>query len=157
MLPHGLPHYSESVERLSLLNIRLSANPGFQNLYANEIWFKDAIAANLLNLLLALSQIPANNAGVALITAQIQAIINIALTNGTISVGKTLNQTQQSTITELTGNPQAWYQVQNQGYVLSVEIVQQTISNVVTYTAEYTLVYSKDDVVQSITGSNDLI
>ena len=135
----------------------LSANPGFQNLYANEIWFKDAIAANLLNLLLALSQIPANNAGVALITAQIQAIINIALTNGTISVGKTLNQTQQSTITELTGNPQAWYQVQNQGYVLSVEIVQQTISNVVTYTAEYTLVYSKDDVVQSITGSNDLI
>jgi len=107
--------------------------------------------------LLALSQIPANNAGVALITAQIQAIINIALTNGTISVGKTLNQTQQSTITELTGNPQAWYQVQNQGYVLSVEIVQQTISNVVTYTAEYALVYSKDDVVQSITGSNDLI
>lgn len=135
----------------------LASNPNFQNLYANEIWFKDAIAANLLNLLLALSEIPANNKGVALITAQIQNIINIALTNGTVSVGKTLNQTQQSTITQLTGNPQAWYQVQNQGYVLTVEIVQATVNGVVTYTGEYTLVYSKDDVVQSITGSNDLI
>lgn len=135
----------------------LAADPSFQNLYANEIWMKDAIAANLLNLLLALSQIPADTAGVGLIVAQIQSIINVALINGSISVGKALNITQKSKITELTGNPLAWYQVQNQGYVLTVTIEQETVNGVVDYYGAYVLVYSKDDVVQRITGSNDLI
>lgn len=135
----------------------LVTNPGFQNLYANEIWFKDALAAQLLNLLLALTQIPANNKGIALITAQLQSVITQALTNGTISVGKALNQTQITTINQLSGTTTAWQQVQNQGYWLNVVIQQQTVNGVVQYVAVYTLIYSKDDVVQSITGSNILI
>ncbi|MDE2100254.1 MAG: DUF3383 family protein [Patescibacteria group bacterium] len=135
----------------------LSANPGYMNLYANEIWFKDNLAAGLLNLLLALTQIPANLTGVGLITASLQSVINTALNNGTISVGKTLTSTQQLYIGQVTGNSTAWRQVQNTGYWLNVVIESSVVAGVTTYTAVYTLVYSKDDVVQSITGSNILI
>lgn len=135
----------------------LAANPGYQNLYANEIWFKDNLQAALLNLLLAQTQVPANSTGSALIAAQLQSVINVALSNGVISKGKTLNSTQILFINQVTASPTAWYQVQTQGYWFDVVIVQSVVSSVVTYTAEYTLVYSKDDVVQSITGSNILI
>jgi len=135
----------------------LAADPQFQNLYANEIWFKDNLAAALLNLLLALTQIPANLKGVALITAQLQSVINVALFNGTISVGKTLNSTQIAFIGEVTNSPTAWQQVQNNGYWVNVVIQSSIVDGVTVYTAVYTLVYSKDDVVQSITGSNILI
>lgn len=135
----------------------LPVNPQFFNLYANEIWFKDNLAAALLNLLLALSQIPANSKGIALIIAQLQNVINVALNNGTISVGKTLNETQILDIGQITASPTAWRQVQTNGYWLNVEIESSVVSSITVYTAVYTLVYSKDDVVQSITGSNVLI
>jgi hypothetical protein len=135
----------------------LSTNPQYQNLYANEIWFKDNLAAALLNLLVALSQIPANNTGRGLILAQLQSVINVALLNGTISIGKPLNSTQQLYITQVTGSSKAWQQVQTQGYWVNVDIQSSVVDSVTTYTAVYTLVYSKDDVVQSITGSNILI
>lgn len=135
----------------------LTANPGFQNLYANEIWFKDNLAAALLNLLLAFTQVPANAKGMALISAQMQSVINLALNNGTISVGKTLTETQILYIGQVTGSQSAWQQVQTQGYWFNVVIESSVVNSVVTYTAVYTLVYSKDDVVQSITGSNILI
>ena len=41
----------------------LPVDPSDQNVYANEIWFKDALGAALMNLLLSLSQVPANNTG----------------------------------------------------------------------------------------------
>jgi len=135
----------------------LPASPQYFNLYANEIWFKDNLAAALLNLQLALTQIPANSKGAALISAQMQSVINQALNNGVISVGKTLTETQILYIGEVTSSPTAWQQVQTNGYWFNVVIVQSVVNSVVTYTAEYTLVYSKDDTVQSITGSNILI
>lgn len=134
-----------------------SSAPQYQNLYANEIWFKDNLATALINLLLLLPQIPANPTGVAQITATIQSVINLALTNGTISVGKTLNSTQKLYISDVTGSNNAWQQVQNQGYWLNVVIESSIVDSQTIYTAVYTLVYSKDDVVQSITGSNILI
>lgn len=134
----------------------LAADPGFQNLYANEIWFKDNLTAFLLNLMLSLTQVPVNSSGAALIAAQMQSVINLALTNGVISKGKTLSETQILYIGQVTASSTAWYQVQTQGYWFDVVIVQSG-GNPVVYTAQYTLVYSKDDVVQSITGSNILI
>lgn len=135
----------------------LAASPQFQNLYSNEIWFKDAIAAALLNLFLALSQIPANNTGRSQILAILQSIINQALNNGTISVGKALNTTQQLFIAQITGSATAWQQVQNIGYWVNVVFVSSVVNGVTQYTAKYTLVYSKDDVILQIVGSDILI
>lgn len=132
-------------------------DPTDQNVYANEIWFKDALADALMNLLLALPQIPASNKGVALILSQLQSIINQALNNGTIEVGKTLTNTQQLYISQITGSTTAWQQVQNIGYWVGV-VIEPYVSNSVTqYKAVYTLVYSKDDVIRLITGSDVLI
>lgn len=121
--------------------------------YVNEIWLKDAASAALMNLLLSLSEIPANNQGVNLLLATLQGVINTALNNGTISVGKTLTTAQQMYITAATGDNLAWYQVQNSGYWVDVVITQN--GNV--YTATYTLIYSKNDVIRKVVGTHTLI
>lgn len=133
------------------------SSPSDQNTYVNEIWLKDNIGAVLLALQLNLNQLPANAQGRGLVLSQIQQIINQALNNGVISVGKTLTNAQQSFITSTTGDPEAWYQVQNAGYW--VDCIIQPIPNVspTQYEAAYTLVYSKDDVIRYITGSDILI
>lgn len=123
--------------------------------YANEIWFKDAASAALMNLLLSLAQLPANAQGQIYITSTLQGVINQALNNGTISIGKTLTTTQQIYITSATGDPNAWYQVQNSGYWLNVVITSSGSPAV--YIATYTLVYSKNDVIRKIIGTHTLI
>jgi hypothetical protein len=134
----------------------LPVDPLDQNVYANEQWLKDAASAALMNLLLALPQIPANSQGRTQILSILQSVINQALNNGTISVGKTLNTTQQLYIAQVTGDPNAAYQVQTTGYWVNCVIVPST-TNPVTYTAQYILVYSKDDVIRMIDGTHDLI
>jgi hypothetical protein len=122
--------------------------------YVNEIWLKDAAGVALLNLLLAVNQVPANNAGRNLVLAILQGVINQALINGTISVGKTLTVLQQNFITTETGDPLAWYQVQNSGYWVDA-IVTSPSPNIFVIT--YTLIYSKDDVIRKIIGTHTLI
>lgn len=133
------------------LMMGLITNPLDQNVYVNEIWLKDAAGAAIMNLLLAVTQVPANAQGRNQILAILQGVINQALVNGTISVGKTLTPTQQGAITTITGDPTAWYQVQNTGYWVDVEI------NPTTFTATYTLIYSKDDVIRKVVGTHTLI
>jgi hypothetical protein len=135
----------------------LPVNPSDQNVYANEIWFKDALGAALMNLLLSLSQVPANSAGQAQILAALQSVINQALFNGTISVGKTLSTDQQLYIAQVTGSPTAWQQVQNIGYWVNVVIQSFVVDSVTQYKAIYTLIYSKDDDIRFIQGSDVLI
>lgn len=132
-------------------------DPVDQNTYANEQWLKDALAAQLLSLLLALANISANTQGVAQITAVMQAVINQALSNGTISIGKPLDSIQKLYITNATGNNTAWQQVQANGYWLNVVIVPFVVDSVTKYKAVYTLIYSKDDVIRFIQGSDILI
>ena len=124
--------------------------------YVNEIWLKDAASAAILSLLLSLAQIPANAQGQNLILGVLQGVINMALNNGTISVGKALTTLQQIYITNETGLPEAWYQVQNNGYWLDC-VIQPEISNPAVYEAVYTLIYSKNDVVRLVTGTHVLI
>lgn len=131
----------------------VSTNIIDMNAYVNEIWLKDAAGVALLNALLTLNQIPANASGTTIIYNVLQSVINQALNNGTISVGKALTVQQQSFITQQTNNPNAWYQVQNSGYYVTVVI---TSSNNV-FTATYTLIYSKNDVVRKIVGTHTLI
>ena len=122
--------------------------------YTNEIWLKDAATVVLMNLLLSVNQVPANNYGVNLILAVLQGVINQALLNGTISVGKTLTIAQQMYITSATGDSLAWHQVQNNGYWVDVVITNPS-TNV--YVATYVLIYSKDDVIRKVTGTHTLI
>lgn len=122
--------------------------------YANEIWLKDAAGVAIMNLLLQVNQVPANNYGVNQILAILQGVINQALNNGTISVGKTLTVAQQMYITAATGDPLAWYQVQNNGYWVDVVITSPS-PNI--FVATYTLIYSKDDVIRKVIGTHTLI
>lgn len=135
----------------------LPVDPLDQNTYANEIWLKDAAGASIMTLLLALPKIPANNNGRGQILAALQGVINQAIFNGTISVGKALTDTQKLYINEQSGDPKAWQQVQNQGYWVSVVIVPYSEDSVTKYKAVYTLIYSKDDVIRLVEGRDILI
>lgn len=121
--------------------------------YVNEIWLKDAITTEILNMFVTSNQIPANNQGRAQILAGLQSVINAALTNGTISANKTLSSTQRMFITAETTDANAWYQVQSIGYWVDCEI----INTAGVYTARYILIYSKDDVIRLVNGQDILI
>lgn len=135
----------------------LPVDPADQNVYANECWLKDASAASIMTVLLALPQLPANASGRSQLLAVLQGVINLALLNGTISVGKPLTDTQKLYISELTGDANAWKQVQNQGYWVDVQIVPYVVSSTTKYKAVYTLTYSKDDVIRFVQGRDILI
>jgi hypothetical protein len=135
-----------------------NTDPLDMNTYANEQWLKDAIGASLMTLLLILGRISANNQGRAQVMANIISIILIALSNGTISISKPLTNAQQLYITQITGDPKAWYQVQSSGYWLNATLVSFTgPSNLTEFKIVYTLVYAKDDVVRKIEGIDLLI
>ncbi len=123
--------------------------------YANEIWFKEYIAVALMNILLALGKVSANAQGRGVILSTIQSRVNLALYNGVISVGKILTNTQKAYITSITGSPDSWRQVQDTGYWLDVFIERDTITG--DYKARYLLVYSKDDAIRKVEGSDVLI
>jgi hypothetical protein len=124
------------------------------NVYANEIWLKDAAVVAIANLLIAQTRVPANTTGRAMLINTLQPVVQQALNNGVISVGKTLTDSQKNFITQVTGDEYAWYQVQYSGYWLDAVIVFVSPNN---YEARYTLVYSKDDVINFVSGTHILV
>lgn len=128
-----------------------------QNTYANEIWLKDAASAAIMTLLLALSRVSADNTGRAQILSVVQDVINQAVNNGTISIGKPLTSAQKLTIASITADPNAWQQVENTGYWVNVEIIPYIESSTTKYKARYTLIYSKDDIIRKVEGRDVLI
>lgn len=132
-----------------------ATSPSDMNTYVNEIWLKDGILAAIMTTFLSLQEVPANATGSASLLGVIQNVINQALINGVISVGKPLIQAQQVYITSATNDPNAWYQVQTIGYWFSGVITYDPTNNQYSYT--YTLVYSKNDVVRSVNGTDILI
>ena len=93
-----------------------------------------------------------------MILTQLQGIIDIALFNGTIEAGKSLSSEQKLFIADVTGDSNAWIQVQNSGYWVDARIVAYvTDAGVTEYKAVYTLIYSKNDVIRFIQGSDILI
>lgn len=133
-----------------------SVSPRDMTTYTNEMWLKDAITVELLNLFVGVSQIPANEQGRGLLLTSIQDPINTAVSNGTISVDKTLTTAQKQFISSVTNDPEAWYQVQSIGYWVDCQIIASTGSPV-EYSAAFTLVYSKDDVIRFVSGRDILI
>ena len=83
--------------------------------------------------------------------------IAVALLNGTISPGKALTTAQQIAVTDISGDINAYRDVQSQGYWLGVTIVPRVVSGATKYVAVYTLAYSKNDVIRKIEGSHNLI
>lgn len=136
----------------------LPTAPTDMNTYANEQWLKDAAGAAVMTLLLALAKVSANVQGRSQILTTLQAVINAALNNGTISIGKLLTSTQKNYISEITNDVNAWYQVQNIGYWVDCVIREVvTESGAIEYVADYILVYSKDDVIRKVNGTHVLI
>lgn len=125
--------------------------------YANEIWLKDAMITEILNLEVGLDKIPANIDGLGLIRAVLEDVITSAKNNGTISIGKTLTSTQKAYITQLTGDNNAWQTVELNGYVLTLELKQNVVNGATKYIAEYILIYSKGDVIRKVEGRHILI
>lgn len=128
------------------------------NVHANEQWLKAYLTARLLSLQLSLGKIPANNEGRGYVLAQVTDAANLAKFNGTIITGKTLTTAQQIAVTQMTGDAEAWRDVQINGYWADAAVVERTgEAGVTEYVIQYTLVYSKNDVVRKIQGSHNLI
>lgn len=129
------------------------------NTYANEMWLKSAIAAQLLALFLSVNRVPANLDGKANIMAILQTVITTAKNNGTISAGKTLSAVQQVYISQITGDANAWRQVQTIGYWIDVQFVSvvNTNNGRTEWQANYTLIYAKDDAIRKVQGSDIMI
>jgi len=135
-----------------------ATSPVDQNIYANEMWLKDAAAAVIMSLLLAKAKVSANNQGRGEIIAVINDAITRALFNGVISVGKTLTTIQKLYITDQTGDEFAWRQVENIGYWLDCNMASYTtLDGRVEWKAVYVLIYGKDDVIRKVEGTHVLI
>lgn len=132
-------------------------DPSDMNVYANEIWLKDFIGSEIMTALLTQGRIPANVEGKGIIQACIQTGVDAAVTNGTVSPGKTLTNVQKLYVTQVTDDPDAWRQIENVGYVVSVRIEQEAIGDRIEYKAVYILVYSKDDAIRKVEGTHTLI
>ena len=118
--------------------------------FTNEAWLKDAITTNILNMRLSLDSLPANTTGLGYTKLSIQEVIETALFNGVISVGKTLDATQKAYVAQLTGEADAWQDIQSVGYWLKAEVVKYTEQGVEKYKVSYLLVYAKGDSINFV-------
>lgn len=135
-----------------------ATSPSTMNVYANEIWLKDAMGVAILNGFLGLGKISANEQGLNTLLNLSQPVINQALLNGMISVAKNLNALQIAEITRITGSDTAWQQVQNGGYWINWQInTRVNGAGNTEYYASYILIYSKDDVINYVQGQDILI
>lgn len=133
-------------------------DPVDQNVYANEMWLKDAARANILSLLLSVGRVPANASGEVSVLAVLQDVIDRALFNGVISTDKPLTIAQKLYITDLTGDDLAWHQVQSTGYWADAIMRSYVTEDGRTeWACDYTLIYSKDDAIRKVNGTHVLI
>jgi hypothetical protein len=137
--------------------IGLAVDPIYENIFVNEAWFKGGCRSALIELQLSLEQIPWNAIGAGQISITLQSIIDEALLNGVISVGKPLTNTQKLYIGQISNDENAYRSVQEQGFWLNVELTSEIVDDVVQYLANYTIIYSKSDSINKITGSHILI
>ena len=136
----------------------LATDPVDINVYANEMWLKDAVGAQIMTLLLSAARVSANQRGRGQLLAVLQSVIDDAVKNGTISIGKTLTTTQKLYISNLTGDENAWQQVYRLGYWLDIVMTSYTTTDSRTeWKAVYTLIYSKDDLIRKVDGTHTLI
>lgn len=132
-------------------------DPINMNVFANEQWLKDFIGSQLISLLLTLPRVPANAGGRGQVLAVIRDAVEVALLNGTISVGRTLTIQERVFVTELSGSETAFQQVENTGFWLDATIESRIDDGVIEFFVAYTLIYTKDNVIRRVEGSHILI
>jgi hypothetical protein len=127
--------------------------------YCNEMWLKSVFSSQLLSLLLNMPNVPANPTGQGMVTGIMMPIITTALSNGTVSVGNALSPIQQQYIGVITGSATAWRQVQTLGYWLSITFASYVNPNndLTEWAANYTFVYSKNNAVRVVNGTDIMI
>ena len=125
--------------------------------YCNEMWLKDAMIVAFFNLLLAVPKVPANKDGEAMARGVMTGVIDRALNNGTILKLKSFTDTQKAYIYTLTNDPDAWFDVYNNGYKLSITIAPQLVNGSTAYVLDYVLIYAKGDSIKKVTGSHVMI
>ncbi len=137
----------------------IATDPVDSNVFANEVWLKKYAMGSFMSLQLNQAQVGANTAGLGLLRGKLtKDVIPAAKFNGTISVGKPLNEDQILFITEATGDDNAWQQVQNIGYWYDLTLSSYSGPGGTTrWQANYTLIYSKDDLVRKVVGTHTLI
>ena len=126
-------------------------------IFANEQWFKDAAAAELLTLLEVSPGVSASDIGRGQILGSVQSVIEQATINGTISAGRTLNTSTRQLITSLTGDENAFQQVETIGYWIDAQITSDTVNGIEEFTAQYTLIYARDTTIRKVEGSHILV
>lgn len=133
--------------------------PVSMSVHANEQWLKSYIAAQWLSLLLDTGGIPANADGRGRGLVVVGEAITRAIDNGTIIAGKELTPIQRAAVSDASGDPMAWHDVQSKGYWYDVAIVpwNDAPSGQPEYQMLYTIVYSKGDWVNRIQGSHQLV
>lgn len=128
------------------------------NVFANEMWLKDFIASEFMNLFLNLKNVTPDPKGRAALLSVLQTCVGKAKDNAVISIGKELSNTQKQYINQLTGNPMAWRRVQGEGAYFDVTFDTETDSSGRTeHVAKYMLVYGTGDSIRKVTGSNVMI
>lgn len=128
-----------------------------EGVFMNEVWLKDKIVTAVLNTQLALEKWPTGEDGLTLFDTITEPIRSLAKTNGVVTVGKTLTDTQKVYITQQTGDAKAWQQVQTQGDYITRWISPKQVNGTTVYVLYYCYIYSKGDQVRKIEGSDILI
>ena len=125
--------------------------------FDNEAWLKDSISTDVMNMFIGLDYVSADKSGLNIMTGILNANCEKALKNHVFAIGKILNLTAQAYITQLTNDENAWLDVQNKGYWFDIVINTQTSGTTTRYVAEYILIYSKNDTIRKVIGSDILI
>lgn len=126
--------------------------------YANEIWLKDYVVTEGLQLLLNKNRVPANNNGKNMFIAVLQSVANKAINNGTIDLGKTLDSSEISYVTSIAdGDVTAYKNVEQNGYWYNVKIIKESVGNTYKNVLKYILVYTKGESIRKIEGSHILV
>ena len=128
-----------------------------EGVFMNEVWLKDKFVTACLNTQLALEKWPTGDDGLTIFDNITSPIRSLAKENGVVAIGKTLTDTQKAYISQLTGDSQAWQQVQNQGDYMYRYITTQTSNGNTSYVLKYVYIYSKGDQIRKIEGSHILI
>lgn len=125
--------------------------------YANEVWLKSEFIAAIMNLLLASGSVPASIVGEGNVLTVMQPVIDSGLSNGAISAGKELTAQQQASVLSISGDPAAPAQVATTGYWVDVKVSSYVEDTITKFKATYVLIYSKNDSIRKVEGSDILI
>lgn len=125
------------------------------NVYVNENWLKARFLSAYDQLLKNNPQpLTADEKGKSLIRSVAGNIIQDALTNRVITIGRTITEGEKQQIFSVTGNPDTWKQIEAKGYWFDVTIKQESNSK---YTALPVLIYMTSEIIIKIDGIDILI